>query len=233
MVGVEGLCSNARRGEFVTEEGVVEAGQAKSFSFIVIPVEIQDYVITIYMFSAYGLHDNANQNQIDTVRLIMPDNVIQITAKCEVNLIGINLGPVASAVIEGLNIGEFLPIPSGDGETTMMYTATNVYIYQYLKAIDKDTAYIEMKAIQNIEDGYSREVNNFRTPDGAFKTFSTTPANSWLTSFVLRVLCKAKEDITVDRRVICEGMAWLSNIQQADGSFGFTYRTYQGANFMV
>ncbi len=54
MAGVDGLCSNARPGEFVVEEGVIEAKKAKSFTFVVIPLEVQDYIITIYMFSSFG-----------------------------------------------------------------------------------------------------------------------------------------------------------------------------------
>ncbi|XP_072047457.1 complement C3-like [Amphiura filiformis] len=287
MVGVAGLCSNARPGEFIIKEGVIAAGQAKSFSFIVIPLDIQDYIVTIYMISTYGndavsktlhvvpegtrqvqplsivldpagfgqqipqnennevvdhgllnnlehmhLNDQGNQNQIDTVKLSMPDDAIPNTAQCEVNLIGSLLGPVASAVIEGLNSGAFLNMPRGCGEQTMIYTAPNVYIYKYLKVIGEDTPDIEKKAITNIEAGYSREVNHYRNPDGAFKTFGHTPGNSWLTSFVLRVFCKAKEFINVDQKVICEGMTWLANIQKPDGSFGFTTRTYHTTHFM-
>ena len=54
MAGVEGLCSNARPGEFVVEEFHVAAGQAVSRSFIVIPLEVQDFMVTIYMFSSFG-----------------------------------------------------------------------------------------------------------------------------------------------------------------------------------
>ena len=57
MAGVDGLCSNARPGEFVTETGFVEAGKAVSFSFIVIPLEVQDFIVTFYMFSSFGDDD--------------------------------------------------------------------------------------------------------------------------------------------------------------------------------
>ncbi|XP_072048199.1 complement C3-like [Amphiura filiformis] len=208
MQGVEGLCSKAKPGEFVTEEVMVAAGQAKSTSFFVIPLERQDYNITIDMLSSFGndvvsktlrvvpegtfqvqplsivlnpagfsqqifsnesnevidhgllnnlehmhLGEQANQTQVDTVRLTMPADAIPNTAQCEVNLIGSLLGPVASAVIEGLNSGAFLNMPRGCGEQTMIYTAPNVYIYKYLKVIGEDTPDIEKKAIQNIEAG--------------------------------------------------------------------------------
>ncbi len=55
-----------------------------------------------------------------------------------------------------------------------------------------------------------------------------------LTAFALRVFCKASEFIHVDEKgVICKALSWLSGVQQAGGSFGFTTRTYHTTHFMV
>ncbi|XP_072051761.1 complement C3-like [Amphiura filiformis] len=54
MYGEEGLCSNARHGEFVSKNDIVAGGSAKSFTFIVIPLEVKNYTITIHMYSSFG-----------------------------------------------------------------------------------------------------------------------------------------------------------------------------------
>ena len=54
-----------------------------------------------------------------------------------------------------------------------------------------------------------------------------------LTAFVLRVFSDAKEFAHIDDKVICDGLQWLSTVQNDDGSFRFTHMTWHGSSFMV
>ena len=51
MEGVEDLCSSARPGEFVEEEGTISPGSAKAFYFTVIPLEVKEFVLTFYLYT--------------------------------------------------------------------------------------------------------------------------------------------------------------------------------------
>ena len=69
MTHVDGLCSNARPDEPESMDGIVEYNSAKAFTFIVIPLEVGDYTISIYMFSSPG--NDAVQKVLHVVVSVM------------------------------------------------------------------------------------------------------------------------------------------------------------------
>ena len=65
MPHVEGLCSNARPNDPITFDDNVPGGGAKSFTFIVVPLQTGKFPVSVYMFSTYA--DDAVEKILNVV----------------------------------------------------------------------------------------------------------------------------------------------------------------------
>ncbi|XP_022103653.1 complement C3-like [Acanthaster planci] len=164
-------------------------------------------------------------NQVDTIEYKINRDAIPGTHRARMSVIGTVMGNAVDTVITGLE--RLLRIPSGCGEQTISKFAPNVYIYTYLKHSNQFTPNLEASIQKYIRDGITNELR-FRRPDGSFSLWGTDESKStWLTAFVARILCKAKEFAAVDNNLICEAMIWLATQIQPDQNGGFFRELYE------
>ncbi|XP_071802059.1 complement C3-like isoform X1 [Asterias amurensis] len=161
--------------------------------------------------------EEGENSQIDVIRYNLNKDAIPGTHKVFISLMGSIMGNVIETVLGGLD--SLLEIPRGCGEQTMLFLAPNVYVYRYLKHSDQYTADLEESAKQYIENGVTRELT-FRQVDGSFAAWPNRPGSTWLTTFVTKVFCQAREFAFIDDDVTCKALEWLTTTtQNEDGSF--------------
>ncbi|XP_013420336.1 venom factor isoform X1 [Lingula anatina] len=159
---------------------------------------------------------DTDQRQTNIVDARPPEEAIEGTEKCTVSALGSVVGPSVSSYINGIE--EFMVMPKGCGEQTMIYMAPTLYATYYLKKTGQLTPEVEKKALNFITEGYKRELT-FRKEDGSFSAWTHYPASTWLTAFVVKNFCRAKEYVYIDDNVICSGIKWLLKNQHANGVF--------------
>uniref|UniRef100_A0A8C9SYK7 Alpha-2-macroglobulin-like n=1 Tax=Scleropages formosus TaxID=113540 RepID=A0A8C9SYK7_SCLFO len=148
----------------------------------------------------------------EEVKLELPENVVEGSARGSVSVIGDILGR-ALQNLEGL-----LAMPYGCGEQNMALLAPNIYILHYLEATGQLTSAISEKATPFLKSGYQRQLN-YKHPDGAFSTFGTGSGNTWLTAFVAKSFVKAQAFVFIDPTIVEQAQTWLLKNQKPDGCF--------------
>uniref|UniRef100_A0A8C9QRC6 Alpha-2-macroglobulin-like n=1 Tax=Scleropages formosus TaxID=113540 RepID=A0A8C9QRC6_SCLFO len=148
----------------------------------------------------------------EEVKLELPENVVEGSARGSVSVIGDILGR-ALQNLEGL-----LAMPYGCGEQNMALLAPNIYILHYLEATGQLTSAISEKATPFLKSGYQRQLN-YKHPDGAFSTFGTGSGNTWLTAFVAKSFVKAQTFVFIDPTIVEQAQTWLLKNQKPDGCF--------------
>ncbi len=121
-----------------------------------------------------------------------------------------------SQVVEGMD--KILQMPFGCFEQTSSTTYPNVLALDYMRATNKVTAEIRMKAEQYINLGYQRLLT-FEVPGGGFSWFGDAPANKVLTAYGLMEFVDMSAVHPVDPSLIARTRDWLLAQQQPDGSW--------------
>ncbi|XP_071801374.1 complement C3-like [Asterias amurensis] len=161
--------------------------------------------------------EDGENSQIDVIRYNLNGDAIPGTHKVHISVMGNIMGNVVETVLGGVD--KLLRIPSGCGEQTMTKLAPNVYVYRYLKYSDQYTANLEESAKKYIENGVIHELK-FRHDEGSFSIYPSRPGSTWLTAFVAKVFCQAREFAYVDDSITCQPLEWLTTTtQNEDGSF--------------
>lgn len=161
--------------------------------------------------------DSAKKLQVTAIKLAVPENFIPGTDSCVVSALGDEFGPTVETSIQDPD--KLILLPVGCGEQNMIYLAPTMYTMRYLKVTGKMTREQEEKGYDFIRKGYQRELN-YRRSDGSYSAFGERRAASvWLTAFVMKIFCQANEMVNIDENVMCSGLKWLMDNQQADGSF--------------
>jgi len=144
----------------------------------------------------------------------LPEGVVPDSARGYVALTGSFL----TQTIEGLD--QLLQMPFGCGEQNMLLFAPDAYILKYLKGTAQLKPEIQAKAEMLLITGYQRELT-YRRGDGSFSAFGDQdPEGSlFLTAFVLKTFAQAKELVFIDDSVLGDAAIWITQHQQADGSF--------------
>lgn len=144
----------------------------------------------------------------------LPEDVIPDSARGYVALTGSFL----TQTIEGLD--QLLQMPFGCGEQNMILFAPDAFILKYLKGTNQLKPEIMAKAEMLLITGYQRELT-YRRADGSFSAFGDQdPEGSlFLTAFVLKTFAQAKDLIFIDDAVLADAATWITERQQADGSF--------------
>ncbi|XP_046718468.1 alpha-2-macroglobulin-like isoform X2 [Silurus meridionalis] len=144
------------------------------------------------------------------LKLILPENVIQGSARASVSVLGDMLGRALK------NLDGLLKMPYGCGEQNIALLAPNIYILQYLENTEQLTAAIRERATGFLKSGYQRQLN-YKHINGAYSTFGSGEENTWLTAFVLRTFGKAQRYIFIDPEIINSAKKWLISMQRSDG----------------
>ncbi|XP_040066615.1 complement C3 [Ixodes scapularis] len=160
--------------------------------------------------------DTAAKVQVIAVNTRLPPDAVPDTKHCSLSVIGNKIGPSVQTTLQ--NIENMIAMPTGCGEQNMMLMAPTLYTLEYLKHKGVLNATLEEKAYRYVREGYEQELS-FRKPDGAFSAFKHRDSSVWLTAFVMRVFCKARQYASIDPEVIKSGMLWLASRQEIDGSF--------------
>ncbi len=146
--------------------------------------------------------------------MTLPQDVIPDSGRAYVALTGSFL----TQTIEGLD--QLLQMPFGCGEQNMILFAPDAFILKYLEGTNQLKPEIQAKAETLLITGYQRELT-YRRADGSFSAFGEQdPEGSlFLTAFVLKTFAQAKDLIFVDDAVLADAATWITQQQQADGSF--------------
>jgi CD109 antigen len=182
-----------------------DAADAVIKSLIVEPEGVQREEVENVVLAAGGSH---------SLGMAMPEGVVADSARAYVALTGSFL----TQTIEGLD--QLLQMPFGCGEQNMILFAPDAYIMKYLKGTSQLKPEIMAKAETLLITGYQRELTYMRA-DGSFSAFGNSdPEGSlFLTAFVLKTFAQAKDLIFVDDAVLADAATWITERQQADGSF--------------
>ncbi|KAI5630556.1 alpha-2-macroglobulin-like isoform X2, partial [Silurus asotus] len=148
----------------------------------------------------------------EELELTLPEDVIEGSARASVSVLGDILGRALK------NLDGLLRMPYGCGEQNIALLAPNIYILQYLENTEQLTTAIRERATGYLKSGYQRQLN-YKHLSGAYSTFGTGEANTWLTAFVMRTFGKAQRYVYIDPEIINSAKTWLIGMQRPDGCF--------------
>ncbi|XP_059162968.1 CD109 antigen-like [Physella acuta] len=223
----------------VVQEVMVKAGEAKSVYFPIVPADLgridvevkaqstkaADAVRRQLLVEAEGVPKQYNVPVIidltegkttfsKTIDLTLPANVVKGSELVRISAVGDLMGPTIA------KLDSLLEMPIGCGEQRMVLLAPDVYVTDYLKAVNQLTGEIKARAIGYMESGY-QGLLNYKHSDGSFSAFGKCvySGSMWLTAFVARVFHQAKSHIFIDDSVLIQAIQWIIQKQNADGSF--------------
>jgi A-macroglobulin TED domain/Alpha-2-macroglobulin family/Alpha-2-macroglobulin bait region domain/MG2 domain/A-macroglobulin receptor binding domain/Macroglobulin domain MG3 len=153
--------------------------------------------------------------QSRALSLLLPDlGVVSDSTRAYVAV----TGSLLAQTIEGLD--QLLQMPFGCGEQNMILFAPDTYILKYLDETRQLKPEIQAKAEMLLVTGYQRELT-YQHTDGSFSAFGDQDESGslWLTAFVLKCFSQAKDLTFVDEAVLDQASTWITDHQQADGSF--------------
>eukprot|EP00794_Sanderia_malayensis_P016274 gene16274-17915_t len=160
-------------------------------------------------------------NQLNTYDLKIPEDFVKDSQLVKVYVTGNMMGAAVEDIIKG-GLNNLVRLPTGCGEQTMIRMAPTVYVLRYLTSIKNGvTSEIEKKAYSFMRSGYNHELKWRRTDNSYSVWGQRTPASTWLTAFVNKVFCQAREFIKddIDENIVCDSLKFLESIQEPDGSF--------------
>ncbi|XP_070557715.1 alpha-2-macroglobulin-like isoform X2 [Ptychodera flava] len=186
----------------------IGARDALSKTLLVEPEGIEEeYTIS----SFFCPKDEANDVYESRIRLEVPDNVIDGSARATLSAIGDIMGPTLSG------LDRLLTVPHGCGEQNMVSLTPNIFVLQYLTQTDQVTAEIEERALANIKRGYQRELR-YRHNDGSYSAFGKRDreGSTWLTAFVVKSFAQSEKFITIDGEDLALSIDWLKKQQNPE-----------------
>ncbi|XP_075719802.1 CD109 antigen-like [Rhinoderma darwinii] len=151
---------------------------------------------------------NTSKTVSKNISFTFPSDVIPDSEEIYVTVIGDLLGPS----INGLE--SLIELPYGCGEQNIINFAPNVYILQYLIAVNQIKSGIRERIVNFMEQGYQKELA-YRRNDGSFSAFGSTDSSgsTWLSAFVFRCFLQARTFIYINPTVLNEIVKWLVQYQ--------------------
>lgn len=151
------------------------------------------------------------------VDLVLPEETIPGTEQCQAAATGNIMDSVVLTVID--DVDQMLNrIPHGCGEQTMIILAPIVYALKYLHGTNQIQDVHKQRGQRLLSRGIQKLLR-FRKTDGSFGIWPHKPSSTWLTAFVLRVLCEAQKYHHVDEQIMCSGVRYILSKQRPDGAF--------------
>ncbi|XP_062614828.1 complement C3-like [Saccostrea cucullata] len=151
------------------------------------------------------------------VDLVLPKDTIPGTEQCQAGATGNIMDSVVLTAID--DVDQLLNrIPHGCGEQTMITLAPIVYALKYLHGTNQIQDHHKVRGQRVISRGFQKLLR-FRKTNGSFAVWPHKPSSTWLTAFVLRVLCEAQKYYHIDEQILCSGIRYILSKQRSDGAF--------------
>ncbi|NWI56273.1 CO4A protein, partial [Calyptomena viridis] len=245
MDAVKGLCTAEATEKAVQMPLVAKGNSATPAYFSVVPLTAGEIPITITAFDkASGHSDSIRKNLIVVAEGVLQreEETICINSGLKSHTLDLNRpsdmvpgsdshvfvslkGNIMDKSVENClsltGVEELIQVPTGCAEQTMVKMAPAVYAIEYLDASEQWVNFDperKQEAFSMIEEGYTRLLE-FQKVDGSYGAFKKTPSSIWLTAFIVKVLTRCREYISVQDSHILNSISYLINQQQADGSF--------------
>ncbi|XP_072710728.1 complement C4-A-like [Ciconia boyciana] len=245
MDAVKGLCTAEATEKAVQLTLVAKGNSATPAYFSVVPLIVGEIPITITAFDTVSrLSDSIRKNlkvlaegilqreeeticissglKSHTLDLNRPSDMVPGSdSHVFVSLKGNIMDEPVENCLSLTGVEKLIQVPTGCAEQTMVKMAPAVYAIEYLDASEQWVNFSperKEEAINMIEKGYTRLLE-FQKVDGSYGAFKTTPSSVWLTAFIVKVLTRCREYISVQDSHIRNSISYLINQQQADDSF--------------
>ncbi|NXG25538.1 CO4 protein, partial [Grallaria varia] len=245
MDAVKELCTAETKEKTVQLPLVAKGNSATPAYFSVVPLTVGEIPITITAFDRVSGHSDGIRKNLNVVAegvLQREDETICINSDLRshtldlnrpsdmvpgsdshvfVSLKGNTMGESVENCLSLSGVEKLIQVPTGCAEQTMVKMAPAVYAIEYLDASEQWVNFSterKQEAISMIEQGYTRLLE-FQKVDGSYGAFKETPSSVWLTAFIVKVLTRCREYISVQDSHILNSISYLVNQQQADGSF--------------
>ncbi|MBD3266205.1 hypothetical protein GF373_06000, partial [bacterium] len=208
----------------------VAANEVTSVSYRIKATELGEHPITVYAFGskdsdaigrqievrpngeAKFLTQNGHLKQPVEAKIEYPEGRIAGADKLFVKI----YPGLFSQIVEGLDA--ILKMPHGCFEQTSSTTYPNVLALDYMRATERVTPAIEMKALEYINLGYQRLLT-FEIDGGGFQVFGQPPATRVLTAYGLMEFSDMSRVYPIDNNVIEHAQRWLIGQMNQDGSW--------------
>ncbi|KAM9282785.1 complement C4-like [Cariama cristata] len=245
MDAVKGLCTAEAMEKPVQLALVAKGNSATPAYFSVVPLTVGEIPITITAFDTVSGHSDSIRKNLNvvaegvlereekticinsglkshTLDLNRPSNMVPGSdSRVFVSLKGNIMDESVENCLSLTGVEKLIQVPTGCAEQTMVKMAPAVYAIEYLDASEQWVNFSPEKkeeAINMIEKGYTRLLE-FQKLDGSYGAFKTTPSSVWLTAFIVKVLTRCREYISIQDSHIRNSISYLINQQQADHSF--------------
>ncbi|NXJ96767.1 CO4 protein, partial [Corythaixoides concolor] len=245
MEAVKGLCTAEAMEKAVQLALVAKGNSATPAYFSVVPLTVGEIPITITALDTVSGHSDSIRKNLNVVAegvLQREEKTICINSDLKshtldlkrpsdmvpgsdshvfVNLKGNIMDEPIENCLSLTGVEKLIQVPTGCAEQTMVKMAPAVYAIEYLDASEQWVNFNPVRkeeAINMIEKGYTRLLE-FQKVDGSYGAFKTTPSSVWLTAFIVKVLTRSREYISVQDSHIRNSISYLINQQQADDSF--------------
>lgn len=166
------------------------------------------------IFNNFFCPQQSNGTFSTEVDLLLPENVVQGSARAYVSVTGDLMGPALD------KLDKLVRLPVGCGEQNMILFAPNIFVLDYLTETGRITEEIKSKAVSHMKTGYQRELR-YRHPDGSYSAFgaSDDEGSMWLTAFVVRSFSQARRFIPIDENDLSRSTSWIVEKQFENGCF--------------
>ncbi|XP_039912841.1 complement C4-A-like isoform X3 [Hirundo rustica] len=245
MDAVKGLCTAETTARAVQLPLLAKGNSATPAFFSVVPLTVGEIPITITAFDQNSGHSDSIRKNLKVVAegvLQREEETICINSALKSHAVDLNRpsnmvpgsdsrvlvslkGNIMDESVENClslsGVEKLIQVPTGCAEQTMVKMAPAVYAIEYLDASEQWVNFNPEKkqeAIGMIEKGYTRLLE-FQKEDGSYGAFKTTPSSVWLTAFIVKVLTRSREYLSIQDSHIRNSVSYLVNQQQTDGSF--------------
>ncbi|NWI87950.1 CO4 protein, partial [Pitta sordida] len=245
MDAVKGLCTAEATEKSVLLPLVAKRNSATPVYFSVVPLTVGEIPVTITAFDKTSGHSDSIRKNLNvvaegvlqreeeticinsgvkshTMDLNRPSNMIPGSdSHVFVSLKGNIMDKSVENCLSLTGVEKLIQVPTGCAEQTMVKMAPAAYAIEYLDASEQWVNFDperKQEATGMIEKGYTRLLE-FQKVDGSYGAFKSTPSSVWLTAFIVKVLIRCREYISIQDSHILNSISYLTNQQQADGSF--------------
>ncbi|NXX07767.1 CO4A protein, partial [Larus smithsonianus] len=245
MDAVKDMCTTEAMEKAVKMNLVAKGNSATPAYFVVVPLTVGEIPITISALDTISGHTDSIRKNLNVVAegiLQREEKTICINSDLKSHTLDLNRpsdmvpgsdshvfvslqGNLMDESVENClsltGVEKLIQVPTGCAEQTMVKMAPAAYAIEYLDASEQWVNFNPEKkeeALSMIEKGYTRLLE-FQKEDGSYGAFKTTPSSVWLTAFIVKVLTRCREYISIQDSHIRNSISYLINQQQADNSF--------------